>query len=456
MRRTDIYKLGPSTPKDKKASNARLFFMYNPASIQRTYLQATATADAINPTGDPSGPDQAGVPYLNMTSVTFELLFDRQEEVNRYPNHPGCLIDLAIFDLLSRGGSPGQTTTDDMAVQDAKFDATADTSGGGAVSVSTTGTNQTIDSSNMVLDMTIQIAAIFSPNIVFYGTIMAADAYFEKFSHRMTPIRMRLVLTMRLRGVGAEQAATVHDATVEAAAANQAALSALTPLQDVATDAKRDEINAAGRASAMKWAENWLPGHATAQGVIYDLNKRCSPPGGNVQDDNYLVTTPPHVPTGLDCSAYVARSYGVIGWLDALHLPQCADTDHFEQAATHDDVWDVLDFKTMGGFIGNLSDSSKYDAFNKWVKPGDLVLRSGSGKAGHIGFIHDDVGGGDGGDHQWKILHSYQPGLPPQITDPYKTSYIIANYSKVLRPHAVKTGQNQPAVMVVPGSVTTP
>jgi hypothetical protein len=53
-------------------------------------------------------------PYLQ-TDVGFQLHFDRQEEVSRFPDHPGVLVDLAVFDLLAQGGSPaGQSTTQNL------------------------------------------------------------------------------------------------------------------------------------------------------------------------------------------------------------------------------------------------------------------------------------------------------------------------------------------------------
>lgn len=443
MRRQEVDLLRTATDPRAKATNARLFFMYNPSSIERAYMSADALTQSINPTGDPGGPDQASTPLISYTSVSFDLLFDRAEEVARYQNHPGVLVDLAVFDMLARGGSPGQSDAPPDAAEQAKYDAT--TAGGGAVSVTQQGGGGAQqDSTSLILNVSIPIVAIFSPNIAFYGNIVAATAMFEKFSHRMTPTRMRITVTMRINAVGPAKQATTRDASVEGAAQTTAALRALDPQQPAATDAKRDEINASGRASAMAWAENWLPNHATPAGVAYSMPHRCD----NPQVDDYFRTDAEHIPSNFDCSSFVARAYGVIGWLDALHLPKCADTNGFEKAAReHTDAWETYDLKKGKGWL--LGGNDLYNDINEYMKPGDLILRSGSGSDGHIGFIHDDVGGGDGGDHKWKILHSYHTGDPPQITDPYTTAYISEHYTKILRAKPQKTGEG-PDVHALP------
>ena len=458
MRRQNTVKFSTATSPRDKATNARLFFMYNPASIERVYMSSDALMNSINPTSDPSGPDQANVPLVSYTTVTFSLMFDRQEEVIRYKNHPGVLVDLAVFDLLARGGSPGTETT---AALPNNVSYEASSSGTGAVTVTQTGGQQTQDSSSLIIDQAIPIAAIFSPSIVFYGNIIAADSVFEKFSHRMTPTRMTLTLTMRINAVGPEKQPTAVDGVQAAAAANSAALEALNPAKDVSSDEQKIEMNGAGRASAIAWAENWLPGKATLAGVPYsnDYTLRDE----NKQNDDYLQVQPPHVPGHFDCSSYVSRSYGVIGWLPYLKLSTgaSADTNGFEKAAKENpDVWDAYQFNDSG-FFGSVGSQVSPSDFNKNVAVGDLIVRSGSNTAGHIVFVHDDNGDNgstDAGQHSWTFLAIGTPGKPPDLVK-YTTNTILKGgtnfgpYSVRLRAQPVKI--HHVDVSVVAGSQTT-
>jgi hypothetical protein len=71
------------------------------------------------------------------------------------------------------------------------------------------------------------------------------------------------------------------------------------------------------------------------------------------------------------------------------------------------------------------------------LKPGDYILRSGTGSAGHIMFCHDDNGGNDDATHKWTVLHSYHTGAPPALA-PYTTKDFIDTYSKLLRAQPIK------------------
>jgi hypothetical protein len=364
-------------------------------------------------------------------------MFDRQEEVSRFANHPGTLVDLAVFDLLVRGGSPGQTFADPTKTDDTKYDPAA------MAGISLSG-DQVTNSVSLVLDNTLPIVVIFSPNLAFYGNVTGADAYFDKFSHRMTPTRLRLMVTMRINAVGPAVQPTTRDGKVEAAA--QTSKAAIAPGETAATDAKRDQMNADGRASAMAWAEQWLPGKATPGGVLYDVNKRCQ-----IQaNDSLNEFTGIHVPLGFDCSAFVARSLAVIGWADALGLDKCADTNGFEATAkAHSDVWDVYDFASRKASLqaGGQTSNMIYGEFNSKVQAGDLILRSGTGANGHIVFVHADLGGANDGTHSWEFLHSYSTGKPPALSK-YTTAQITDGgggakpYNKRLRPQPVKTSKD--------------
>src|SRR5262249_3634930 len=148
-------------------------------------------------------------------------------------------------------------------------------------------------------------------------------------------------------------------------------------------------------AMAMSWGEHWLPGGAAgANGVPYDNGPgRCA----NADQDDYTDVLPPHVPSAFDCSSFVSRCYGVIGWAgphirSPLYVgPRSVSDDYLRAADGHAQAWQSKWLKTntpLKGTYPNLGKNSGNDPFNKWISAGDVVVRGGSGNDGHIAFVH--------------------------------------------------------------------
>lgn len=426
LRRETVLPFGPNATQDDKFSNARLLFMYNPESLNRNYLAYDSVAPYLNATLNPNGIDQANVPLVSYTYVQFVLFFDREAEVASIPDHPGCLLDLAVFDALARGGSPGQTTITDVD----KFDASA-------------GAQPIVDASTLSFDPSKALVAIFSPSIAYRGTISEASARFEKFSHRMVPTRMELSLTLKINYFGPPPKPVTTTAAAQAAAAQAAKganVAGLDPEKGADTQVQRDAINQAGRSAAMSWGVHWIAGGVVPGGVIYNLALRT----GNVENDSYENVAAPHIPTGFDCSSFVARCFGVIGWDGALGITTSADTNAFEAAAAaNSNRWTTISIGDLRAKEDQTSQQAQAGLgsalLNQQLLPGDCLLRSGSGAAGHIAFVYEDMGGGpDPKTHQWRILHANESGKPVNLGS-YTSDQIIHGgggvhqYDKVLR-----------------------
>ena len=147
------------------ASMSRLYFMYNPEQITREYVNYLdqGALDPFN-TVFQSGNLVAPPSFMNFT---FELFFDRQDEA-AFPNNPGVFVDYEYFDLVVRNVIPG-----------------------------TAGNNSLPDNGVMMVNPR-DITVVFSPEITVQGRPLNAQVNFEKFTHRMTPTRMRISLTMRV------------------------------------------------------------------------------------------------------------------------------------------------------------------------------------------------------------------------------------------------------------------
>lgn len=148
-------------------TKARLYFMYNPESITRDY-QSYLDSTSLDPfnTVYQSGNLVAPPSYLDFS---FDLFFDRQEESARNAAHPGVFVDYQFFDMVVRNVTP----TNDV-------------------------TNNTLPDNGIMMVNPRDITVVFSPNMTVQGRPLNARVVFEKFTHRMTPIRMRISLQMRV------------------------------------------------------------------------------------------------------------------------------------------------------------------------------------------------------------------------------------------------------------------
>ena len=274
------------------STNARLYFMYNPEAIDRGYASYADVSAAVDPTHDSSG-----VPPFSLATAQFELFFDREEEVAAVADNPGVLVDLHVFDLLI-GANPG--TLSSLAADPAKQ----------------TTTSAIPDVQSLWWDPARVLVVVISPSLAFRGTLSAVSAHFEKFSHRMTPTRMRILITLRLQSVGPKPDINVVDFAKLISARNAAnttgAIQAeVDPSQLVEDQVQANTRNVEGRNLAVLWARQWVHIVPYIAGTI-----RCDGSDNDVVAPGKPPQDPP--PKAFDCSAYVWRAYHVVGWIDWL------------------------------------------------------------------------------------------------------------------------------------------
>ena len=152
-------------------SKARLYFMYNPEAITRQYV-SYLNQESLDPfnTVFQSGNLVAPPSFMDFT---FDLFFDRQTEATQ-TGHPGVFVDYQFFDLVVRNVIPRDPDES---------------------------SNQLPDNGVMMVNPR-DITVVFSPQLTVQGRPINAQITFEKFTHRMTPVRMRISLTMRVMYFG--------------------------------------------------------------------------------------------------------------------------------------------------------------------------------------------------------------------------------------------------------------
>ena len=165
----------------KPMSNARLYFMYNPEQITREYVSYLEQG-ALDPFNTVYQSGNLVAPP-SILDFSFELFFDRQEEAAD-THHPGVFVDYQFFDMVVRNvyPDPGHAPAN------------------------------TLPDSGVMMVNPRDITVIFSPQLTVQGRPLNARVTFEKFTHRMTPTRMRIQLTMRAVYLGPIKDMTTYTA----------------------------------------------------------------------------------------------------------------------------------------------------------------------------------------------------------------------------------------------------
>lgn len=152
-------------------SGQRLYFMYNPESIERNYM-AYLDQQALDPYNTMFGSNNMTAPP-GILDFSFDLLFDRQLEVATDPNHTGTKVDYDFFDLVVRG-------------------VVNDTSNNG---------NSIPDNGIMMVNPR-NVAVVFGPELTVHGRPYNASVSFEKFNNKMTPTRMTISIKLKAFYIG--------------------------------------------------------------------------------------------------------------------------------------------------------------------------------------------------------------------------------------------------------------
>ena len=389
-------------------SFVRLYFMYNPDQVQRSYLSWTdsTTLDPANALGADSSKSPASVPSL--TQLQFTLYFDRQIEVATIKDHPGVMVDLQAFDFMT-----GNMTT------------TQDAAGGTATTVLPPGmhipdnTDTTENHAGQlqaaVSNVAGDVAAIFSPSLMVEGILASAGVVFTKFSPKMTPTTMQLTITLAVRWAGKTNNQTTNAdqgaGVLPGGSYYDPKTGALVP---TTSQSDRNAKTKEGAQKAVTYAEQNL---MDSQGVHYDSTspKRDAGPPCN------LIT-----PAFTDCSSLVWRAFHAVGWVgteqgDALRLksacgagaPSSGDFVTSFKAngqdmtgvalvdANQNRCWRIIkhitpadiqrattDTASGGGNVGSLTTPV---AIFKDMRPGDILVREqghGGAAHGHVAFFY--------------------------------------------------------------------
>lgn len=152
-------------------SRARLYFMFNPSTIQRDYV-SYLNQSALDPFNTVYQSGNLVAPP-SILDFSFSLFFDRQEEATQ-ADHPGVFVDYQYFDLVVRNVIPSDPNQVDNTIPD----------------------------NGVMMVNPRDITVVFSPQLTVQGRPLNAQVNFEKFTHRMTPTRMTITLAMRAVYIG--------------------------------------------------------------------------------------------------------------------------------------------------------------------------------------------------------------------------------------------------------------
>jgi hypothetical protein len=281
------------TDKADPTSGYRLNFMYNPETIQRQFI-AYLDQGALDPFNSINGSGNLAAPP-GILDFSFELMFDRQLEVFRDDNHPGTKVDYDYFDLVVRGVVPGVSAIPDNGVM-------------------------------MVNPRNITV--VFGPDLTVTGKPYNASVSFDKFSHKMTPTRIRVLMQMKVLTVGprplaytyqtataqAEFAATVpYDNTITASITNTVDATAANATGSAFIDALRLDWSGGTSSSTGGGIDTSIANAgsslAVAAGVVDVSGKGAAAAAGWIREAMRLTGVPEYWYSGLMTIAKRESSY---------------------------------------------------------------------------------------------------------------------------------------------------
>lgn len=342
------------TEAGNEVSKARLYFMYNPENITRDYV-SYLNQSALDPFNSVYQSGNLVAPPSFM-DFSFTLLFDRQEEAMQR-KHPGVFVDYQFFDLVVRNVIPQDPNQ----------------------------SGNTLPDNGVMMVNPQDICVVFSPQLSVQGRPLNATVNFEKFTHRMTPVRMTITLQMRVIYMGPPRDAIEYKA-------EELQAEAQIPMGDpIQTEAPSFEAND-------NQTSSWF--RSTYQGVVDSvsatINRAFETAGdGNTQarqaalqwaKDNVVQGGPGtgpwtdyegkdsgskryNLPESADCSGLVTEAYIKTGngqsmaWMD------------------HPGTSVIIDRMKKHPERGMLTSLNTFN-FNKDLQKGDILIRNG-----HIVFF---------------------------------------------------------------------
>lgn len=280
----------------------RLYFMFNPQTIQRSYV-AYLDQQALDPFNTIYGSNNLVAPP-GILDFSFELFFDRQAENANGTMPRGVLEDFDYFDLVVRGVIPDA------------------------------GANQIQDNGIMMVNPR-NITVVFSPQLSVQGRPYSASVSYEKFDHNMRPVRMTIRLSMKAFYFGPVR----PDFSFEATQSNDVYAATIPYDESITYTASYEEIRAA-QLKLINYTEGLTDGGEVENpgslgGQLKRISDISSAPNVLIRETalqnaeslsgqgvTYTHQRPAVNPgAGLDCSGLVIWAYRAAGAIDALGQP---------------------------------------------------------------------------------------------------------------------------------------
>ena len=401
-------------------SKARLNFMYNPENIVRDYVSYLDQA-ALDPFNTVYGSSNLVAPPSFM-NFRFDLFFDRQDEVSQDINNPGVFADYQFFDLVVRNVVP----TDPNQV------------------------NTSLPDNGVMMVNPRDITVVFSPQLTVQGRPINAQVVFEKFSHKMTPTRMRIALEMRVVYIGPMRSFTEYtmdtatQTTQDTVAADDSSTFVFNNDDALIADGATNGASAftgAANSSVQTGLNNVTgisnPANATVrQQAMQKAFALVSPT--TIYDAVGAKTTPG--PDGklryATCSSLVWHAYDQIGMTDKMawggSKSWTSDTRTMiaslpKNRMTRVFTWDDSGRSQAATYFSDATNRAK-------IQPGDLLYRDAEMQHTQVGHVAFFVGwSADGSSFQ--MFDAASKSSSPQVglrTKPRQ--YLIDHFNHVMRP----------------------
>jgi len=374
----------------------RLYFMFNPETIQRNYV-AYLEQGALDPFNTIYGSNNLVAPP-GVLDFQFTLLFDRQTENATGAMPRGVLEDFKYFDLVVRG-----------VIED--------------------GTPQLQDNGIMMINPR-NVTVVFSPQLSIQGRPYRASVNYTKFDHTMTPIRMEINLSMKIYYFGPLRedftfSSTKDEGNFEATIPYDEGINYTITAKDIGQarlDNPDPDPGTAAAALALENIQTITSG--TNANIRLDALRQAESLGEARVKYAYANANPRPIlldPTihGLDCSGLVIWAYWKLGALEAIG-----------QRPGEGNTWSLMDFAaTHGLYVAGGSSIFTFNDFfiENGLQPGDLLIGPS-----HVAFCVSV-------DKNTKQVNTYESNPvyqgPKHGSFPYSQIYGNPNYhTGVIRP----------------------
>ena len=328
-------------------SRARLYFMWNPEAITRDYVSYLEQG-ALDPFNTVYQSGNLVAPP-SILDFSFELFFDRQEEATDL-NHPGVFVDYQFFDMVVRNVYPSDPNQ----------------------------VSNTLPDNGVMMVNPRDITVVFSPQLTVQGRPLNARVTFERFTHRMTPTRMRIALTMRAVYMGPVKDITEYVAETFAPEASvpfgeaevRESLLTFTDIEQ-AEQSSGDGTAPAGYTDQSTFASS---GNTGVRAAALDWAKGHVVQGQTRYNDNGSARY--NLPSSADCSGLVVAAYKGIGLGEQVFGSGYPGTDEMLRR------WNASGWK-------NVQKLTLEQCRNGALQYGDLLI-----KPGHIRFFDSYRSGG--------------------------------------------------------------